>query len=118
MKILIVDDYPAILAMLENLLVSRGHTVITANNGDAAVDAYRSNPDIGITITDKDMPNKNGLELIRDIRVMNDSARIWLITADAVNLEEIEKEAKLLGAEEVISKFDGTKLFSKLKGLT
>ena len=115
MKILIVDDNPELLEMLDSVLVHSGHTVIVANDGDEAFRAYCDNPGIELTITDKDMPGRNGLELIQGIKTIRNTARIWLITGDIANFDKIRAGALEFGAEKVILKGGSGELFDELK---
>ena len=62
-KILVVDDDPGMVLMLETALRRRGHTVITASNGAEALEMM---PEEGVrlVITDIHMPELDGFDLI------------------------------------------------------
>jgi two-component system chemotaxis response regulator CheY len=69
MKILVVDDSSTMRRIIQNTLSRLGYKdVIQAADGIEAWDALQSNPDIEVVITDWNMPNMNGLELVKKIR--------------------------------------------------
>ena len=66
-RILIVDDEPAILATMAPMLRSRGYEVTTAMSGAAALEAVeRTNPDL--MILDLGLPDLSGVEVCRLVR--------------------------------------------------
>jgi CheY-like chemotaxis protein len=66
--ILIAEDDPDISSVLERIFRSAGFTVLTAPDGRAALEIAAAHlPDI--VLTDLDMPEMNGIELIKAIRV-------------------------------------------------
>ena len=69
MKILVVDDSSTMRRIIVNTLARLGYKdVVQAADGVEAWDALQSNPDIKVVITDWNMPNMNGLELVKKIR--------------------------------------------------
>jgi response regulator RpfG family c-di-GMP phosphodiesterase len=67
-KILIVDDDSIVREMLSDVLQSNDYTVQTAQNGAEALEKYRSIQNIGLIVSDMNMPEMNGLELIKKLR--------------------------------------------------
>lgn len=71
-KILIVDDEAEILRTLKFALRSHNYTVVTANNGQEALDTILSHIDqnnpFDLVITDIEMPIMKGSELLREVR--------------------------------------------------
>lgn len=79
MKILIVDDEPKILEIVEAYLVASRYEVIQANNGlDALQMALEDSPDL--VVLDLMLPDLNGLEVCRRIR-QHSSVPIIMLTA-------------------------------------
>ena len=78
--ILIVDDEPANLRMLERLLRPR-FTVIKATSGQEALDVLRSKS-ISMIITDQRMPGMSGTELLRESLAIDPNLVRIMITAD------------------------------------
>ena len=69
MKILVVDDSSTMRRIIVNTLGRLGYKdVVQGADGVEAWDAMQNNPDIWVVITDWNMPNMNGLELVKKIR--------------------------------------------------
>ena len=69
MRILVVDDSSTMRRIIVNTLGRLGYKdVVQGADGVEAWDALQNNPDIGVVITDWNMPNMNGLELVKKIR--------------------------------------------------
>ena len=72
MKILVVDDSSTMRRIIVNTLARLGYKdVVQAADGVEAWDALQANEDIGVVITDWNMPNMNGLELVKKIRALD-----------------------------------------------
>ena len=67
MKILIVDDEPSLQKSCKLMLEKRGHVVGLADNGNRALSAL-SGESYDLLITDIIMPDKEGIELIIEVR--------------------------------------------------
>jgi len=67
-RILVIDDDPDTRAMLEETLKPAGHEVILAADGKEGVARYRTSP-ADVVITDLCMPNQDGPETIRELRL-------------------------------------------------
>lgn len=66
-KILVVDDEPTLRTMLTHMLEKDDHEVLVANDGAQGIDLYRENrPDL--VISDLVMPNKNGIDMILELK--------------------------------------------------
>jgi len=85
MKILVVDDMEAVRTSVCALLQHFGFAnIVEAEDGCQALDIIKSNK-IDLLITDLDMPNMDGIELVRAIR-SDDSLKalpVLFLTADA-----------------------------------
>jgi DNA-binding NtrC family response regulator len=68
LNLMLVDDEERFLATTAKLLQRRGHHVVTASNGPAALDEL-SKQDVEVVILDVKMPGMDGLEVLREIRV-------------------------------------------------
>jgi two-component system chemotaxis response regulator CheY len=80
MKILVVDDSSTMRRIIVNTLARLGYKdVVQGADGVEAWEAMQANPDIGIVITDWNMPNMNGLELVKKIRAEEKYADIPII---------------------------------------
>ncbi len=77
--ILVIDDDPFFRGYLCELLSGRGYSIYQAENGEVGLDSFReNNPDL--VLTDIIMPQKEGLEFIKDLKKEAPNARIIAMT--------------------------------------
>jgi DNA-binding NtrC family response regulator len=81
-KILIVDDEPRILLLLQSLLKANGYVVETARDGNAALDIVRKG-EVDIAVTDLRMTPMDGMSLFREIKAIAPTMPVVLLTAYA-----------------------------------
>lgn len=81
--ILIVDDEPAILELLRDVLVEEGFRVVTANNGVAAL-VLLQRTSVALILMDFMMPGLNGLQLAEQLRQNPHTADVPLLLMSAV----------------------------------
>ena len=74
-RILIIDDDPMIRDILRVTLEREGHEVIEAQHGLEALQHFQTAP-ADLVITDILMPEKDGLETIRDLRQISPTVKI------------------------------------------
>jgi two-component system response regulator MprA len=85
MRILVVDDEPAVRTSLERALSLEGYDVTLAADGAAALDTLAAAPPDAV-ILDVSMPGLDGLEVCRRMRQAGDRTPVLLLTArDAVD---------------------------------
>lgn len=101
--ILIVDDSPTQLTQLRIVLEEEGHVVRTAENGKAAIEAIQSDQPL-LVVTDLQMPEMNGLDLVGEIKQRAPSVPVILTTSQGS--EEIAAEALHKGATSYVPKRD------------
>ncbi|NTF32065.1 response regulator [Rhizobium skierniewicense] len=77
--VLIVDDSPTARALLSSRLKRYNFRVSLAESGAKALDILKNNPDIGLVVTDYNMPDIDGFELTRRIRTMRGSHELRII---------------------------------------
>jgi two-component system alkaline phosphatase synthesis response regulator PhoP len=116
-KILIADDEPDILEIIQYNLRNEGYEVITAKNGNEAIDmAKKFQPDL--IILDIMMPGKNGIEVCNILRLQpafNDTLIIFLT---ALSDEGSEVRGLETGADDYLTKPVSPKiLVSKVNAL-
>ena len=69
MKVLVVDDSSTMRRIIKNTLSRLGYTdLLEAEDGEAAWEILEPSDDIGILVTDWNMPVMNGLELVQKVR--------------------------------------------------
>ncbi|WP_267525006.1 response regulator [Campylobacter sp. MG1] len=92
MKLLVVDDSSTMRRIIKNTLRNLGYCdVLEAENGVEAWNVLISQPDIKLLITDWNMPEMNGLELVKKIRALDiyDDMPIIMITTEGGKAEVI-----------------------------
>lgn len=103
-KILIVDDEPDILNFLRNLLMQEDYDVKTASDGPEAIDLFRSEPEpFDLVITDIRMPGMDGLEVMKQIKVLDEDVEIIILTGFAT-IENAVQTLKADGAFDYLTK--------------
>ena len=100
LKILVIDDEPPIRKLLRMGLATQGYQTIDAPNGKAALDLMADKPDL--VILDLGLPDIQGLELLRMIRVRNESVPIVVLSSRGDEAGKVE--ALDLGADDYVTK--------------
>lgn len=101
--ILIADDEPDILEILNFNLESEGYEVIKATNGNEAVTLAKKNkPDL--IILDVMMPGKTGFEVCKILRSNNEFEKTIIIFLTALNDESTEIKGLETGGDDYITK--------------
>ncbi|MBW9087407.1 response regulator [Rhizobium wenxiniae] len=77
--VLIVDDSPTARALLSSRLKRYNFRVSTADSGAKALELLKKNSDVGLVITDYNMPDIDGFELTRRIRSVRGSHELRII---------------------------------------
>jgi len=67
-KVLVVDDQFTVRELQRSILEAAGYSVETARNGREALNKVKADPEVGLVVTDVDMPEMTGLELLAEIR--------------------------------------------------
>jgi len=102
-KILIVDDEPDILELIEYNLKKEGYQVFLARNGQEAVaEAKRSLPDL--IVLDIMMPKMDGIEACRIMRTMPEFKNTFMVFLTARSEEYSEIAGFNVGADDYIAK--------------
>ncbi len=102
--ILIVDDEPALRKIVRQMIESEGHVVVEADNGRAALSVFRArNPEI--VITDIVMPQKDGIEMIAELRRESPAVRVVAISGGGRTRNlDVLRLAERAGADVVLAK--------------
>jgi two-component system chemotaxis response regulator CheY len=87
-KVLVVDDFATMRKIIRNVLKQIGFDNITeAEDGAAALQILKQEK-IGLVVTDWNMPNMSGLELLQNLRQMPECARLPVLMVTAEGLKE------------------------------
>ena len=116
-KVLIADDEPDILEILKYNLEKEGYEVITAKDGNEALDKARiSQPDL--IVLDMMMPKKNGIEVLEFLRLQPAFKDTLIMFLTALNDETTQLKSFSTGADDYVSKPVSTGVFvSKVNAL-
>ena len=101
-RILVIDDEPEVLVLVEQMLRSAGHDVVLAANGREALRRYREAP-ADLIITDLFMPELDGLEAIIALRREFAQLKIIAISGD-IAAEAMLSVARRLGTVATLEK--------------
>ncbi|MBL8879449.1 MAG: response regulator [Phycisphaerales bacterium] len=101
--ILIADDNPQILELLEAYLDLPGVRIITAANGEQSLESVeRERPDL--ILLDVMMPKRSGFEVCRQLKQAERTRQIPILMITALNEPSDVDRARELGADDIISK--------------
>lgn len=99
-RILIVDDEPQITRVLRRGLMTHGYEVQVATDGRSALQVFGAWPP-ELVVTDLSMPNMDGLELCRQLRLLS---QLPIIVLSVRGEERIKVEALDAGADDYVTK--------------
>ena len=89
--VLLVDDEEVILEVAKDLLEAMGYRLLTANNGEEAVEVYRKNrDDIDIVVLDMVMPTMGGGEAYDRMKEINPDIKVLLSSGYSIDGEATE----------------------------
>lgn len=102
-KVLVVDDDPDIVELLEYNLEKEGYEVATAANGKMAIETARSFiPEL--VVLDIMMPQMDGIETARQLRAIPDFRNTYILFLTARSEEYSEVAAFEIGADDYLTK--------------
>ena len=101
-RVLVVDDQPANIRLLEAILAPRGYDVATATSGEEALETISRTP-VDLVLLDIVMPGLDGYEVCRQIRGQVDSAYLPVVMVTASGEEEKIKALEA-GADDFLTK--------------
>ena len=105
LRILIIDDDPQIVGLLDKFLVREGHTVFTACNGKEGL-RLLDTVAVDLLITDIIMPEQDGLEVLMSLENKPNRPKIIAMSGGSTSLDQkhLLDIAKMLKADVVLSK--------------
>jgi two-component system KDP operon response regulator KdpE len=113
LRILVVDDEPAILRFLVPGLTAEGYVVSQAADGQSAIDAARRKT-TDFIVLDLGLPDMDGLDVIRHIR--GAASSIPIIVLSSRDTERAKVAALDLGADDFVTKpFGVDELFARIR---
>ena len=95
--IMTVDDSPSIRQMVGFTLRNAGFKVLEAEDGQVAVEKLAQTP-VNMVITDLNMPNMDGIELIKEVRKSTGYSTIPILMLTTESQAAKKEQAKAAGA--------------------
>ncbi len=117
-RILVIDDDWQMREMMHQALVRAGYEVVDAANGKIGMTLHRQEP-VDLVITDLIMPEKEGIETIRELRRDFPGLKIIAISGGGrASADGYLSVAKTIGADRTLSKpFDLKQILDTVKDL-
>ena len=100
-RVLVVDDEPDAVELLQEFLTAKGYEVLAASNGEDALRKVKEERP-HLILLDVRMPKMNGIEVLKQVRQIDHEVGVIMVTA--VNEEETGRQALKLGAFDYITK--------------
>ena len=97
-RILAVDDSASMRQMVGLTLKSAGHEVVSAADGDEALKLAQSGSPVDLVITDVNMPNMDGITLVRELRQLPNYDPVALIVLSTEASPELKQKGREAGA--------------------
>ncbi|NDV00320.1 response regulator [Pseudoroseicyclus tamaricis] len=115
--VLVVDDSPSVRQMISNTLKGAGYAVVTAEDGQAALDLTKTmRPDA--VITDQNMPRLDGLSFVRAFRAAPQNKGVPVVFCSTESQASVKEEARAAGAIGwMVKPFDQQKLLGVMSKL-
>ncbi len=115
-SILAVDDSPSMRQMVSFTLKSAGYDVLMANDGVEGLKLAERSPDVHLVLTDVNMPNMDGITLVKKLRELHDykyKPILVLTTESSIEKKMMGKQAGATGW--IVKPFDPEQLLKTLK---
>jgi len=103
-KVLVVDDSSVQRRIVSQLLGLHLFQVLEAEDGVEAIRVFLDNPDIKLIITDYNMPNMDGFDLIRNIRVKYEKTDLGIIGVSSESEGSLSAKFIKFGASDFLKK--------------
>lgn len=98
-KILITDDAPTVLKLLEFTLTDAGYTVEKASNANEAMSVLEAKGPFDMGIFDVNMPGKTGIELTKDVLAHPKGKNMKILILTTESSEEMKNKGREAGAK-------------------
>lgn len=102
-KILVVDDSPVVLAMMDDMLSNLNYEVTTATNGFVACEEVKATK-FDMIITDLNMPKMDGIEFTKQAKQMPNCKFVPIVMLSSEEDSNLIAEAKRMGISTFLRK--------------
>jgi CheY-like chemotaxis protein len=103
-KVLIVDDDVRNIFALTSVLEECDMTILSAENGRAAISILRNQPDVDIVLMDIMMPDMDGFDTIKEVRKMDLRGGLPIVAVTAKAMKGDRERCMAAGAWDYLSK--------------
>jgi two-component system, chemotaxis family, sensor kinase CheA len=118
-KILVVEDSFTVRELQRSILEAAGFRVVTARDGNDALAVLAREADIGLVLTDLEMPELDGFDLTRAIRSQPSLAALPIVVVTSLGSEDDQQRGIEAGADAYMTKqgFDQRTLLDTIERL-
>ncbi|MCB9496635.1 MAG: chemotaxis protein CheW [Fibrobacteria bacterium] len=113
--ILVVDDSPFYRGQISTFLTEVGYEVVQAEDGSKGLEALEARKDIGLVLTDIEMPVMDGLEFVRRIRASERLRGLPVVAVTSLSGEDAQLRGRLAGVDQYMVKLDREKIVSAVE---
>jgi two-component system chemotaxis response regulator CheY len=118
-KVLIVDDSKTIRQQVSFTLTKGGFGVVEAEDGKDGLEKLSANADVSMIISDVNMPNMNGLEMVEAIKSGGKHPTLPIVMLTTEGSAELIERAKAAGAKGwLVKPFKPEQLIAVVQKLT
>lgn len=96
-KVLVVDDYPGVRLLVDEVLSDEGYDVIPAEGPDEALELFaRAGGSFDLLVTDVSMPRMSGTDLARQLRHGDARLRVLFMSGMSRDVIDLDAGARFL----------------------
>jgi two-component system chemotaxis response regulator CheY len=118
-KVLIVDDSKTIRQQVSFTLTKGGFAVVEAEDGQDGITKLNANADVVMIISDVNMPNMNGIEMVEAIKAAGKHPTVPIVMLTTEGSTELIERAKAAGAKGwLVKPFKPDQLIAAVQKLT
>jgi len=110
LTVLLVEDSPFFQSQMKKEIEAAGFIVLTADDGLLGLEMLRTHPEISMVLTDIEMPNMDGLEMVRAIKAKSEYAGLPLVAVTSLAGASAEQKGLDAGVDEYQIKLDREQL--------
>ncbi len=104
-KILIIEDNPVNLKLINDILTAKGYTILQATTGIEGIETAQENcTEISLILLDLKLPDMEGIEVIKSLKADKNTVEIPVIVVSAHAMESDIKATKQAGCADYITK--------------